>query len=401
MSLDITSARSLISEAEAASFYSGETKPAAVLEIVEDTEAFDLDLQSADISLPILATGNDMREMVRFLKSRSSGVTFIEAMNAEPRRIFDARKIAAYEFWGIVERSGERLRLSELGRELAERIDPECEIYRRILSSVPAYYGAIQFFYEQKLEVISAVEAATYWKSSYPELNLDQQDEKSVQAIAVSFFSICHAAELGTTTIGKRGQPARLRIDMVQVSNFLEPQDSRQNVLPLRKPERRPLIKESSGSDEYSQLATGRVYLSIGTARNNRTPTILENLHTALELAGFEDFTYHDTDPGADFLPASQLDEIQQCRAAVFLLDDSVCAPKQNAAIGSGLCAVRLAEISVAQALLNGRVAVIWNTSGAPPPECLRKMGLHFFTCKKFDWETGASLVKLLKGLRR
>ena len=112
-----------------------------------------------DSSLPILATGNDIREVVRFLKNKPTGVTFIEAMNAEPRRVFDARKIAAYEFWGIVERSGERLRLSDLGQELAETIKPECEIHRRILRSIPTYLGALNTFYEQRLKIVTRLDA--------------------------------------------------------------------------------------------------------------------------------------------------------------------------------------------------------------------------------------------------
>src|SRR5688572_24131927 len=87
-------------------------------------------------ALPILATANDARELVRFLKKRPNGVTIVEAMNAEPRRIFDARKIAAYEFWGIIGRENERLVLTPLGEALAEALGPECRMHRDILHRV-------------------------------------------------------------------------------------------------------------------------------------------------------------------------------------------------------------------------------------------------------------------------
>src|SRR4051794_28543081 len=80
-------------------FYRRNISTPTLLDEGGDVEAIDLTLEISDTTLPILATGNDIREVVRYLKNKSSGVTFIEAMNAEPRRIFDARKIAAYEFW--------------------------------------------------------------------------------------------------------------------------------------------------------------------------------------------------------------------------------------------------------------------------------------------------------------
>ena len=109
---------------------SGEGRPAPGPEGIEI--ARDLPVTS----LPILATANDARELVRFFKKRPNGVTVIEAMNAEPRRIFDARKIAAYEFWGLLRRENDRLNLTELGRELADALEPECGMYRNILVPV-------------------------------------------------------------------------------------------------------------------------------------------------------------------------------------------------------------------------------------------------------------------------
>src|SRR5215212_6391952 len=42
--------------------------------------------------LPTLATAADAREVVKFLKKRPIGVTMVEAMNADQRRIFEPRK---------------------------------------------------------------------------------------------------------------------------------------------------------------------------------------------------------------------------------------------------------------------------------------------------------------------
>src|SRR5215213_9302655 len=73
-------------------------------------------------TLPVLPTAGDVRELVRLLKKRAAGMTLVAAMNSEQKRIFDPRKLAAYEFWGIISRDGERIRLTALGAEIARQL---------------------------------------------------------------------------------------------------------------------------------------------------------------------------------------------------------------------------------------------------------------------------------------
>ncbi len=218
---------------------------------------------SREDSLPILATGNDVREIVRFLRDKPLGVTVIELASAEPRRVFDPRKIAAYEFWGVLERDGGRITLTELGREMSRRITPEIEIYRQIIGSVATYVGALRAFNEQKLELVTRTEAVEYWRREHPSLDLFSLDEKIAEAIAVSFFSLCHAAELGTITIGKRGQPARLRIDMEKLGEFLDDPE-RARVRPFRQPKRAANGRRPESVE--TPAAMSQIYLDASSA---------------------------------------------------------------------------------------------------------------------------------------
>src|SRR5215210_2460015 len=90
-------------------------------------------------TLPVMATAGDVRELVRLLKKRAAGITVVEAMNSEQKRLFDSRKIAAYEFWGVVRLEGERLRLTPLGLEIARQLEPEASIHRTILNNIDSY----------------------------------------------------------------------------------------------------------------------------------------------------------------------------------------------------------------------------------------------------------------------
>ncbi|MEP7039341.1 MAG: hypothetical protein ABI891_13490 [Acidobacteriota bacterium] len=360
------------------------------------TESGNLETCQTETELPIMATANDLREAAKFFKNKPGGVSVVEIMNAEPRRIFDARKIAAYEFWGIIKRDGERLRLTDLGEEFAINTEAECEINRQILRSIPAYSAAVEWIYQQNIKITTFYDVADFWRQSQNKINLSRDNEDNIEAVIVSFFSLCHSAELGTATVGKRGQPARLRINSEQLEDFIKHPGKSVSV------SKTPVWKR----DKYNQLngtksenVVRRVYLAANQNKENAAAA-LENIRIALELADFEDIAYGEAIfSDSDFLSSSQLNEIQQCEAAVFLLDKDDCISKPNGELE--LCGVRLAEISVALALLNQRVAILWDSSvGVSPPESLQQMNLHFFNCESFDWESGVSLVKMLKSLR-
>jgi hypothetical protein len=338
-----------------------------------------------EIDLPILATANDLREVVKFFKHKPQGVSTIEMTNAEPRRVFDARKIAAYEFWGVIGRADERLYLTPLGEELAVNTEAECEIHRRILRSIPAYTSAVEWICRQRLKIATYLDVANFWERSVEKLHLSPQNEENIEAVIVSFFSLCHAAELGTATVGKRGQPARLSIRLDQVKAFLDekpenavraaPQFERETVRRFAPPRGEKL---------------NRVYLSTGRRD-------AENLRAALELADFESVAFGAENFGGGFLPLARLTAIRECQAALFLLDETDCVGRKDAI---RLSCDRITEISVAQALFGDRVVVLWNSAEAPP-DLFQTVGLNFFTGAKLDWETNVRLVKCLKSLKR
>jgi predicted methyltransferase len=72
-----------------------------------------------------------VREVVRFLSRENASIRISELQTAEPRRVFEPHKLAAYEAWGIIERDEHLIRLSELGGELAKRNTFEKQIYRQ------------------------------------------------------------------------------------------------------------------------------------------------------------------------------------------------------------------------------------------------------------------------------
>jgi len=339
------------------------------------------------VSLPILATANDLREVVKFFKRKPNGVSVIEMTNAEPRRVFDARKIAAYEFWGIINRLDERFQLTPLGEELAKNTEAECEIHRRILRAVPAYRQAVEWIYTQGLKIATYLDVANFWQVSGGDLELNRQTGENIEAVIVSFFSLCHAAELGTATVGKRGQPARLSVRLDQIKTFLEaPEDASETVSP-------PVFTGQSvfRFDKSSGENIATVYISAG--RHERESS---NLRAALELADFDSIAFGAGDFENGFLPLSQRVAMKQCQAAIFLLDENDCREEHGKTM---LRCDRVTEISVAQALFGERVILLWN-SGGKMPSVFGAFGFKAMTGDVTNWESNVKLVKSLKSLK-
>ena len=348
----------------------------------EDTD----DSRPSAAALPILATANDARELVRFLKRRPNGVTIVEAMNAEPRRIFDARKIAAYEFWGLIGRENERLVLTPLGEELADALGPECRLHRDVLHRVPEYETAIRNIYDEGLDIATHPDVLRYWSDMNVIPRPMNGNSHDLEAAVVCFFSLCHAAELGTSTVGKRGQPARLRIDTTQVASFLageqEPSAS---------------IHISGGREPVRHIrpVSGRSIRQVLVSTSGSRKSV-EHLNSLLALAGFENRTVDFADTENGLLPSNDLEEMQKCQAGIFVFSPADCIKKKDGSFS--LRHEWITKVSVAAALFDWRVLLFWNGE-LPPPEELTASGLRIASREDLDWEASLGLVNQIKEL--
>jgi hypothetical protein len=172
----------------------------------------DSDLYSAVRELPPrLATANDIRELVQYLKRRPAGVNIHDVPQPIKKRIFFPAKIASYEFWGLVNVERDRIRLTPLGYDFARSLDPEARAYRELLDNTPFYRGALEWIQREHIDLVTQGEIADYWRKEFAWMFINS-DEKNLGSAVVTFFQLCQAAEVGAMTIGKRGQPARLRV---------------------------------------------------------------------------------------------------------------------------------------------------------------------------------------------
>jgi hypothetical protein len=364
-------------------------------------------------TLPVMATAGDVRELVRLLKKRASGITVVEAMNSEQKRLFDSRKIAAYEFWGIIRREGERLRLTPLGLELARGLEPEARLNRTILHNIASYRSALAWVYEQGLALITHLDVAAYWQEHYEDAT-HEHDEKMLEASVVCFFHLCQAAELGTMTIGKRGQPARLYVERRELAGYLRSADS-QSSSPVeiftggRSSEDRASAMESESQPESESHAIesnaaawkteGLRLLISHTAKTE----LVNQLEVALDLADIRSAVVErkgGTAGTADAGPVAEplLQAMRQCNAAVIVVTADDCSHDGSAAAAC-LREDVIVEIGAAFVFYERRVVLLWDER-VPVPANLQNLNRCEFAGGSLNWEDAVRLLQAIKELK-
>ncbi len=341
-------------------------------------------LDETNIGLPAAASASDVRELVRFLSRENASMRVNELQNAEPRRVFEQHKIAAYESWGIIIRDENSIRLSALGSELAKRNTFEKRIYRQILSNLPQYRSAVAWMGEQNLKIITFHDLADFWDDNFPALLLDRREMREIENTALSFFSVCHAAELGIMTVGKRGQPTRLSVNAREVENFLNG-DYRSEAEILGSD-----LKNDFAVKTKTENQVSRVYISLNQKK------AIDNLVELLELTSLESLTATDVNLQNNFFSQTQISLMQKCSLGLFILDETHCRKQKNG--GAELRNEKIIEINTALALFNGRIILLWDADGNPPQNILETQ-LSFFTKSDSEWETNLQVAKALKEL--
>jgi len=315
-------------------------------------------------TLPVLATATDVREAIRFLKHHPEGITTAQAMDAFRKRIFDARKVSAYEFWKILVRNGERLKLTTLGWELAQCLNPEAEIYRAVLNNTPAYHSGLEWIREHDLELVTHVDIGGFWRAHHPHV-LHGDSEEQLEAHAASFFHICHAAEVGTLTVGRKGQPTRLHLYPHELEAY------------LNRTERQPHSAEKSVVRKAASRAP-RVFISHST-----TPSLVKHITNGLELADLE---FETIDRGERWPVGKTLEVLRRCEAGVIVITDGV--------VGNPL----LIQIGAALVQFERRLLLVVQKGFSLPFELGGAQRIEVED--EITWDTGLELMRALKRLK-
>ncbi len=348
-------------------------------------------VESQKATLPLLATANDLRELIRYLKKHPAGVTIVEALGEVKKRILDPRKISAYEAWGVVERQGDWLKLSELGWEFSRKLAAEAALFRSILDRVEHYRSVLELAHSQQLKLITHEDIARFWRAHYSDA-LDLHQPKTVESNVVCFLHMCQAAELGSLTVGKRGQPARMRIDTEEVEEFINSRWDAWTTEPVIRPELRP-IRSSPSNLLTWEAGRLRVCLSARPAQQNSA-----QLQSLLELVGIESELLERGTNATLTMSESAFETMRRSDAGLFVITADDCQLDEQ---GSLMLKPEVqAEISAAYLFYNRRVLLLWDER-VPVPSDWQQLTRCTFAGEELSWETGVQLTKALLAFKR
>src|SRR5215204_577518 len=340
-------------------------------------------------ALPLLATPGDQREAVQYLKRKPTGVSVIEARGYAKRRVFEPGKVAAYEAWGVVARRGERLLLTRRGRQFARTLEPETRAYRALLDFNPLYRAALAWIHRQGLDLVTHADVASYLQEEFGPL-LAEAGAKGAEEGVICFFHLCQAAELGTLTIGKRGQPARMRVEREGLDEHVGPRAADRVTARAREES-----EESEESDEdLGDPPSGTcLFISYGA----QPAHVVAQIQTVFELAGIKSHASERAPHGAAaVLVADEAAEVmRRCDAALVLLSEEDCRPDESGAPAVSQRA--LVEIGAASVLYERRVLLLLD---APAELSAGLASLPHVTLGAggLTWETGIELLKAVRG---
>ena len=348
-------------------------------------------VENPKATLPLLATANDLRDLIRYLKKHPEGVTIVEALSEVKKRILDPRKISAYEAWGVVERQGDWLQLSDLGWEFSRKLASEAALFRSILDRVEHYRSVIDFVQTQQLKLVTHEDIARFWRAHFSE-DFDLHQPKTVESNVVCFLHLCQAAELGSLTVGKRGQPARMRIDLEEVSEFINARwDDWGGTIGARS-ELRPVRSTPSNLLAWE---ANRLHVCLSARPIQQNVTQLQSL---LELVGIESELLERVDTTRLTTSESAFETMRRCDAGLFVVTLDDCWPDSEG--GWQLKSEVQAEISAAYLFYNRRVLLLWDER-IPLPQDWQPLTRCTFTGGELTWEIGLQLTKTLLSFKR
>jgi hypothetical protein len=352
-------------------------------------------------TLPVLATPGDLREAVQYLKRKPTGASVAEALADARRRAFEPRKVAAYESWGLVARRGGRLLLTPLGTEFARTLEPQTRAYRALLDSNPLYRATLEWVRRQGLDLITYGDVAAFLREEFAPL-LAAAGTKATEEGVVCFFHLCQAAELGTVTIGKRGQPARMRVEREVLDEYIDgcgdapprnPWPSGDEAAGRGEAWAREETDGPAGYDEEVSSAGSRLFITHG----GQPAHLVAQIRTVFELAGIGSHASERAPSGGPaMLVADEAAEVmRRCDAALVLLSEDDCRPDES---GAPAVAQRaLVEIGAASVLYEGRVLLLVEGE-LEVPAGLASLPRVRLAAGELSLDVGIELLKAVRG---
>jgi hypothetical protein len=342
--------------------------------------------------LPVRTALADIEAICRYLIAKPAGASATDIAADLGDEVFDRRKWSALEFWGLLEETGGRLRLSERGL-LAVRDNGahRAAALREVVAATAPYRAVIVRAIERGTPIVLATEVAALWHRHFGATDhfgiLNHQ--------TVCFFRVAEGAGLGRLVVGRKGQPTRFELAETNARAFAEAA----NLAIAR------VVSAGDGSDgrmadmshgspgERARRQGNRVFIS---HRSNKK--ILEQVKELVAFGKFEPVVAQDREAPARLVLYDLMDEMRGCDTAVIAIGAEGLAidADRRRRVGGDV----LIEIGAAMALY-GRNFVLLVEEGVELPPALQGLCECRYGGNELDMAATMKLFKAFNDLAR
>jgi hypothetical protein len=181
----------------------------------------------ARMALPIQADLADIDVICGYLLTKPDGATPSELIN---EKALGRRKLSALKFWGLIDDTGTKLRLSERGLLVAgDKGANRVAVLRQVVASTTPYASVIARAVQNKEMIVRAAEVASHWHQHF--WAYTQLDILNYQIVC--FFRLAEAADLGRLVVGRKGHQTRFELAENDARTFVDAA----NIAPLQRTE--------------------------------------------------------------------------------------------------------------------------------------------------------------------
>jgi hypothetical protein len=344
--------------------------------------------EAAVMPLPVRTALSDIQAICEYFLTKPAGATPTEVIN---EKALDRRKLSALKFWGLIEDSGTKLRLSDRGVLVArDNGAHRARGLRAVLTSITAYVAVIARAVHRNETIIPSTEVAAYWHQHFrADVNFGILNHQ-----IVCFFRVAEGAKLGHLIVGRKGQQTRFELDEDEARSFVDGANITASRVGIE------FNGGPSGDglpswDHWNSKSKGairrgdRIFIA---HRNNQK--ILEQVKELVEFGKFEPVLARDRDISAGPFLHNLMDEMRGCVTAVIHVDADGLVPEAGCARISGEV---LIEIGAAMALY-GRDFVLLVEEGVELPSNLQALCECRYTGDELNMPATMMLLRAFNG---
>ncbi len=172
------------------------------------------------MALPIRTVLEDIDAVCGYLVKKPTGATAGEMRKVLDAKHLDGRKLTALKFWGFIDESNGRMKVSQAGRDAIGGANSRSKTLLNVITRTAPYSAIIERAAYRKEDSIAAPDVAAHWHEHFKSETSDS--DKILNDQAVCFFQIASGAGLGEIWVGRKGAATRFEFDSAALARFLE-----------------------------------------------------------------------------------------------------------------------------------------------------------------------------------